>query len=71
MSLPTGEFPYILKHALLNPILKKLIFDHLEFNSIPPISNLLFLSKVITKVAAVQLIEYLDHNALYERFQLA
>ncbi len=70
-SLRTAEVPSKLKHAMLNPVLKKLNLDNLEFNNFRPISNLSFLSKVIEKVVAVQIIEYLDHNGLYERFQSA
>jgi exonuclease III len=70
-SLRTAELPSKLKHAMLNPVLKKFNLDHLEFNNFRPISNLSFLSKVIEKVVAVQMIEYLDHNGLYERFQSA
>ncbi len=67
-SLRTAEFPSKLRHAMLNP---ELNLDHLEFNNFRPISNLSFLSKVIEKVVSMQIIEYLDHNGLYERFQSA
>jgi hypothetical protein len=69
--LQTAEFLSKLEHAMLNQVLKELNIDDLEFNNFRLISNLSFLSKVVEKVVAVQVIKYLDHNGLYERLQSA
>ena len=51
---------------VLNPIILRIVNT-----SSTHLSNLSFLSKVIEKVVAVQIIEYFDHNGLHERFQSA
>ena len=45
--------------------------SHEEFSSFRPISNLKFISKVIEKVVATQLLDHLDNNKLHEKFQSA
>ena len=71
MSLNSGVMPTQLKKAMIRPILKKPTLPTDEFTSFRPISNLKFLSKVIEKVVAVQLIEHLENNELHEKFQSA
>ncbi|CAB4036128.1 Hypothetical predicted protein, partial [Paramuricea clavata] len=63
--------PEILKEAVLKPKLKKDSVDYEEYTNFRPISNLKFLSKVIEKVAAGQLLEHLANNKLEEPFQSA
>ncbi|CAB4013870.1 Hypothetical predicted protein [Paramuricea clavata] len=70
-SLQSGCMPEILKEAVLKPKLKKDSLDYEEYTNFRPISNLKFLSKVIEKVAAGQLLEHLANNKLEEPFQSA
>ena len=56
--------------AVIRPLLKKLSLDYQEFKNFRPISNLTFLSKVIEKVVALRLVDYIDNNGLCEFFQL-
>jgi hypothetical protein len=71
LSLDTGIMPSDVKVAMVKPILKKQTLSPEEFNSFRPISNLNFFSKVVEKVVANQLVEYLEHNDLHETFQTA
>ena len=61
--------PTELKQAVIRPLLKKPSLDYQEFKNFRPISNLTFLSKVIEKVVALQLVDYIDNNGLFEVFQ--
>ena len=63
--------PEKLKEAVLKPKLKKDSLEYEEYTNFRPISNLKFLSKVIEKVAAGQLLEHLANNNLEEPFQSA
>ena len=70
-SLETSVVPTELKQAVIRPLLKKPSLDYQEFKNFRPISNLTFLSKVIEKVVALQLVDYIDNNGLCEVFQSA
>ena len=59
-----------LKFALLRPLLKKLGLALIEKN-FRPVSNLPFLSKLIERIVAFQLIDYVKQNNLYEPLQSA
>ena len=63
--------PTELKRAVICPLLKKPRLDYQEFKNFRPISNLTFLSKVIEKVVALQLVDCIDNNGLCEVFQSA
>ena len=63
--------PTELKQAVIRPLLKKPSLDYQEFKNFRPISNLTFLSKVIEKVVALQLVDYIDNNGLCAVFQSA
>ena len=68
-SLKTGCIPAAqLKEAMLKPKLKK---SNLEYSNFRPISNLKFLSKVIEKAVATQLMGHLLTNNLEEPLQSA
>ena len=71
LSLKSGSMPSKLKEAVLKPLLKKKNLDHTEFKNYRPVSNLSFLSKVIEKAVALQLISYLEDNHPYELLQSA
>ena len=52
LSLQTGTFPMVLKHARVIPLFKKPALDPDATNSYRPISNLSYLSKVVKRVVA-------------------
>lgn len=60
-----------MKNAVLSPLLKKPSLDLELFSNFRPVSNLNFLFKVIEKVAAIRLTNYLSDNDLNESLQSA
>ena len=54
--------PVALKTALIIPLLKKSNLNSDDFKNFRPVSNLPFISNVIEKVVAVQLVNYIDDN---------
>ena len=70
LSLQLGDMPMSLKKAIINPLLKKLGLELIKKNY-RPVSNLAFISKLIEKAVALQLIEHLKFNNLYDKFQSA
>ena len=71
LSLATACVPNNLMEAVLKPLLKKKNLDHKDFKNYRPVSNLSFLSKLIEKVVAIQLSNYLQDNHLHETLQSA
>jgi len=71
LSLESGVLPTVLKVASVKPLLKKQSLSPEEFKNFRPISNLSFLSKVIERCVAKQLIDYLDTNDLNVTYQSA
>lgn len=63
--------PLALKTALTKPLLKKSNLNSDDFKSFRPVSNLPFISKVIEKVVAAQLVNYINNNNLGESLQSA
>ena len=64
LSLQLGDMPASLKKAMIiNPLLKKLGLELIKKNY-RPVSNLAFISKLIEKAVALQLIEHLKLNNL-------
>jgi hypothetical protein len=63
--------PQIYKHAIVNPLLKKSSKEKEDFNNYRPISNLFFMSKIIERIVASQMVEYLSTSDLLEPFQSA
>ena len=70
-SLETACMPVQLKEAMLKPKLKKSNLEFEEYSNFRPISNLKFLSKIIEKAVATQLMEHLVNNNLEEPLQSA
>ncbi len=70
LSLRLGDMPLSLKKAIIKPLLKKLGLE-LEKKNYRPVSNLAFISKLIEKAVAFQLIDHLKRNNLYDIFQSA
>ena len=69
MSLLSGYVPQSFKVAVIKPLLKKHNLDPEVLANYRPISNLPFLSKILEKVVAKQLCDYLKNNDLFEDFQ--
>ncbi|CAJ1063628.1 galanin receptor type 1b isoform X2 [Xyrichtys novacula] len=68
-SLLTGYVPQSFKTALIKPLLKKPTLDSSSLANYRPISNLPFISKILEKVVANQLCDFLHNNGLLEDFQ--
>ena len=58
-SLSEGLVPSVFKAAYVTPLLKKADLDLADAKSYRPISNLSVLSKLIERLVAQQLIDYL------------
>ena len=71
LSLETACLPNYLKEAVLKPLFFLKNLDHKDFKNYRPVSNLSFLSKLIEKVVAIQLSNYLQDNHLHETLQSA
>ena len=69
-SLISGVVPQCFKHALIKP-LKKSNLDPELLKNYHPVSNLLFLSKVLERVVLTQLMTHLETHNLLEMFQSA
>jgi len=69
MSLLTGHVPHSFKVAVIKPLLKKPTLDPDVLANYRPISNLPFLSKILEKVVAHQLCDFLHHTCLFQEFQ--
>ncbi len=70
LSINLGDMPMSLKKAIITPLLKKLGLDLVQKNY-RPVSNLAFLSKLIERVVALQLVDHLLDNGLMDKFQSA
>src|SRR5271163_5009232 len=69
LSLNTGKFSNSFKHALVTPLIKNSKLDSNMMNSYRPISNLLYISKLLERCVAQQLNSYLVINAHHEVYQ--
>ena len=70
-SLDEALMPNSLKTALIIPLLKKTNLDTEDFKNFRPVTNLPFVSKLIEKSVAVQLVQYIDDNNFDEKLQSA
>jgi len=64
ISLSSGCFPSEFKHAIIRPRLKKESLDKNDITNYRPVSNLSFISKVVERIVAKQLLTYLTDNCL-------
>jgi hypothetical protein len=71
MSLSSENMPICLKMAIILPLIKKLLLNREILTNYRPISNLAFLSKVIEKCVALQLVNYMNENNLCCKWQSA
>jgi hypothetical protein len=69
-SLASGVFPQSWKCAVVKPLLKKQNLP-LEFKNYRPISNLIFLSKILEKAALQQIVNFIESNCLLPAYQSA
>ena len=69
-SLLSGKFYKGLKVAHVKPLIKKKGMD-VVFKSFCPVSNLLYISKLVERFAADQLVDHVTQNGLSEKFQSA
>lgn len=65
-SLQSGIFPAAFKTVVIKPPLKKSNVDATVIANFRPISNLLFLSKILEKTVYSQLNNYLTSNSLLD-----
>ena len=70
-SLPEGCLPASQKTAVITPVLKKPSLDAGDLKSYGPVSNLTFMSKVVERIVAGQVVEYLQSSGLMPRLQSA
>ena len=70
-SLKHGVFPDMFKHADVTPILKKPSLDDQQLSNYRPVSNLLFLSKLLERIVADRLHNHIERLNLNETFQSA
>ncbi len=68
-SLSLGHVPKPFKMAVIKPLIKKPKLDPCELANYRPISNLLFMSKIVEKIVTAQLCSFLLENDIYEEFQ--
>ena len=74
-SLTTGVVPSHFKHADVTPLIKKPDADAEILKNYRPVSNLSFISKILEKVVASQIMKHLDklksleiHQSAYRKF---
>ena len=70
-SMQTGVFPEIFKTGIVTPLLKKTGLDPDNLKNYRPVSNLLFLSKVLERVVLRQVMAHMPKHDLLEPFQSA
>ena len=61
-SLETSILSSELKQGVIRPFVKKPSLDHQHCKNFRPISYLLFLSKVLENLVALQLVDYIGSN---------
>ena len=71
ISISTGLFPDVAKHAIVTPILKKSNLDKNIFSNYRPVSSLSFVAKLIERVVFLQIERHLVSNNLSPLFQSA
>jgi hypothetical protein len=70
-SLLTSTVPASQKTANVKPLLKKTSLDCSELKNYRPVSNLTFMSKLVERAVASQLMEHCDRNNITSKFQSA
>ncbi|XP_072015038.1 uncharacterized protein [Amphiura filiformis] len=70
-SISTGVFPDTLKHAVLNPLIKKQSLNPDELKNYRPVANIKFLSKLIEKRVVNNISTHMLKFNLGDEFQSA
>ena len=70
-SLVSGVFPSFYKSAIVKPLLKKSKLDPNDMKKYQLVSYLSFMSKILEKVVANQLLSHLNRYNLFSGFQSA
>ncbi len=70
LSLQLGDVCDSLKHAIIKPLLKKMGLELIEKNY-RPVSNLTYISKLVERAVAQQLLDHLKDNNLMDIYQSA
>ena len=70
LSMQLGDVCDSLKHAIIKPLLKKMGLELIEKNY-RPVSNLTYISKLIERAVAQQLLNHLRENNLWDIYQSA
>lgn len=68
-SIATSEVPDVFKHAVVKPLIKKTGLDPSVCANFRPISKRPFISKILEKIAFIQLSTFLNGNEIFEKFQ--
>ena len=69
--LVSNVFPSFNRSAVVKPLLKKSTLDPNDLKNYRPVSNLSFMSKILEKVVAYQLLSHLNRYNLFSGFQSA
>ena len=69
LSLSQGIMPVSLKKAVVKPLLKKINLILEILKNYRPVSNLMYLSKIIERVVAKRTLHHMDINDLHELYQ--
>ena len=69
LTFSTASFRVAFKSAVVKSLFKKITLDCDILKTFYPVSNLPYLSKLIEKVIAIQLVEHMRQNAIMEKVQ--
>ena len=70
-SLTQGRLPVSQRHAIVTPRLKKPGLDATDMANYRPVSNVSFISKLVERVVAARLLNYLSNSGLLPSCQSA
>ena len=68
-SFDESNVPSDLKHAIVTPVIKDKNGNQDKYQNYCPVSNLLFVSKLLENIVLHQIQEHLWHNNLYGKYQ--
>ena len=71
LSIESSTVPKVMKHAVVTPLLKTTGLDPDSLSNYRPISNLSFISKLLERIIASQIRQYMVTNDIFDVFQSA